>query len=90
MSNRLFDAAATGARVVSDRIEGLHVFKGLVRAYDDVEDLRSLVDAGIDTAFPAHEVRLEVAERVRREHSFDARARQLVDLVEEVDAQRRR
>jgi len=90
MSNRLFDAAATGARVVSDRIEGLEVFDGLVRAYDDVEDLRSLVDAGIDTVFPAHEARLKVAERVRREHSFDARARQLVDLVEEVDAQRRR
>lgn len=90
LSNRLFDATATGARVITDDIVGTEVFGGLVVPYQGVDQLRELVAHGLDEAFPPRQARLEVAERVRREHSFDARARQLVDLVQEVEAARDR
>jgi GT2 family glycosyltransferase len=81
VSNRLFDAAAVGARVVSDEVEGVEeLFPGVVRTFADPQQLVDLVrDA--DSAFADDERRREVAERVRREHSFDARARTLLDTV---------
>lgn len=89
LSNRLFDATATGARVITDPIEGVQVFDGLVRSYQDVDDLRRLAVDGLDAAFPPLEERLRIAGRVRRDHSFDARAAQLVALAAEVEAERR-
>ena len=51
-SNRLFDAAASGARVVSDHIEGTErLFGGLVRTYRAPEDLVALV-RGANDLFP--------------------------------------
>ncbi len=90
LSNRLFDATATGARVITDPIEGLEVFEGLVHSYQDVDELRALAVDGLDTAFPPVQERLRIAGLVRRDHSFDARAAQLVELVAEVEAERPR
>jgi GT2 family glycosyltransferase len=82
LSNRLFDAAATGARVITDRVAGLgDLFGPLVREYDDVDDLRGLLD---DDGWPSAEERRSIAARVAREHSFDARARTL--LADVLDA----
>lgn len=78
LSNRLFDAAAVGARVVSDDVPGTEVFGGLVRTYRTPAELVALV-AGAQDAFPDEQRRLELAEVVRREHSFDARARELLE-----------
>ena len=77
VSNRLFDAVASGARVISDDVAGLD---GPVRC----------LGAGLPTAggpgapgrrpavFGDDELRAAAAERVRREHSFAARAETLV------------
>ncbi len=81
LSNRLFDAAAVGARVVSDEMPGLEeVFGALVRTYRTVDELRDVLTRP-EEAFPAEEERLRLAERVRREHSFDVRARALLDAA---------
>ncbi|MEJ5945816.1 glycosyltransferase [Pseudokineococcus basanitobsidens] len=83
-SNRLFDAAATGALVVSDRVVGVDdVFGGLVQWYDDVPGLVDLVRRG-PRAFPSGARRWDAAERVRREHSFAARARVLLEAASAV------
>lgn len=78
ISNRLFDAVATGTRVITDPIEGLDaVFGSAVRAYRDQDDLRSLLFD--DSRWPAAEELERTAARVADEHSFDRRAERLLD-----------
>jgi glycosyltransferase involved in cell wall biosynthesis len=80
-SNRLFDAAACGARIVSDHIEGLELlFGGLARTFRGAAELVSLVRE-VPAGFPDDEQRLDRAHHVAAEHSFDARARTLLDEV---------
>ena len=78
LSNRLFDACATGTRVLSDRATGLaEVFGDVIRTYADPAQLAALLrdrDAFADRA-----TRLEMAAEVARLHSFDARAWVLLD-----------
>jgi O-antigen biosynthesis protein len=82
VSNRLFDATACGARVVSDEVAGLDdLFSGLVQVYRSVDDLKRLCGPEGRAAFPDDESRRTVAKRVAAEHSFDARARQLLDAA---------
>ena len=82
LSNRLFDAVASGARVVTDDVAGLgDLFGGSVRAYHDPHELRSLW-AERESAFADHSARIATARRVGREHSFAARAQVLVDLAQ--------
>jgi glycosyltransferase involved in cell wall biosynthesis len=84
LSNRLFDAAACGARIISDDVPGMgDVFADLVRGYRDEGELVELVRSGPE-GFPSEERRLAVAERIRRDHSFDARAEQLLAAAVEM------
>ena len=79
LSNRLFDAAAAGARIVSDDIPGLsEVFGEQVRTYRDLDELRSLL-AVDSTEWPADDVLQKAAAGIAELHSFDARARRLVE-----------
>lgn len=79
LSNRLFDAAACASRVLSDQATGLgEVFGDTVRTYADAAQMTAVLGAGAD-AFPDRGDRLELARRVARDHSFDARARVLID-----------
>ncbi len=81
VSNRLFDAVACGARVVSDEVFGLdELFGGMVQVYRSVDELERLCSEPLD-AFPDDETRRAMAKRVADEHSFDARARQLLDVA---------
>lgn len=79
-SNRLFDAAACGARVLSDHIDGLdEIFGGLVKTYRDFETFRQLVNS--PGAWPSEAERKKLAAKVAKEHSFEARAKTLVARV---------
>lgn len=81
VSNRLFDAAACGARVLSDDVAGAsELFGGLVRTFTDTAQVRELL-AEVPTGWPAYDERVRLAERVVREHSFDRRAETLVAAV---------
>jgi GT2 family glycosyltransferase len=78
-SNRLFDAAACGARILSDRIDGLEeIFEGLAVPFDNEHELARLVQPPYD-AFPDNETRRTIATRIIAEHSFDKRAETLID-----------
>jgi len=80
-SNRLFDAVASGARVVSDPVEGLEDVLGpSVRTYRTHDELRSLLDPA-STAWPDDDTIVANAARVANEHSFAARAKVLLDDV---------
>jgi O-antigen biosynthesis protein len=85
LSNRLFDAAACGTRVLSDEATGLSdVFGDTVRTYADPAGLVGALQGDLDTAFPDRPARLALAERVARDHSFDARAAVLIERAREL------
>lgn len=85
LSNRLFDAVASGARVLSDEAQGLHeVFGDAVVTYADPVELESLLTADRDEVFPDRVARLAAAAQVAREHSFDARADVLIERAHSV------
>lgn len=77
-SNRLFDAAAAGARVVSDPVEGLEdVFGPSVRTYRTPDELRLLLDPAGDAWADPAEIATNAA-RIAEQHSFESRAKVLV------------
>jgi len=79
LSNRLFDAVASGARVVSDEAAGLHeVFGDAVITYSTPQQLSEILHAPVDERFPGGLERIANAARVADEHSFDARADVLI------------
>jgi GT2 family glycosyltransferase len=89
MSNRLYDAAAAGAFVISDEVDGLESeFDGGIVAYHDADHLRMLIDHYLDHP----DERRALAERARRavleRHTFDNRVRELVDAIEPLLATR--
>ncbi|MCM3506259.1 glycosyltransferase [Curtobacterium sp. ODYSSEY 48 V2] len=85
LSNRLFDAAASGALVVTDPVPGVDdLFHGAVRTYTSVEQLRETVRAGESATL---EERVARGERIGAEHSFRNRAETLLDAVRRVRAQ---
>lgn len=82
LSNRLFDAAATGTRVLSDPATGLsEVFGEVVPTYDSARELVQRLQGDPTVECADRAVRLELAERIAREHSFDARAAALIARV---------
>ena len=85
LSNRLFDAVATGARVLSDEAAGLtEVFGDAVVTYANAADLGRILNADRDEVFPDRAHRLIAAARVARENSFDARAEVLINRALEL------
>lgn len=86
LSNRLFDAAATGALILSDHVGGLvETFGGLARTYKRADQLRTILVDG-DDAWPDLDERRRLAQIVADEHSFRTRAVQLLSAV--LDARR--
>lgn len=84
-ANRLFDAVASGTRVVSDEVAGLEeVFGPLVRTWRDADDLVRLTGPERDTAFLPDEERLAAAREFAERHSFLARARELLAVALEL------
>lgn len=86
LSNRLFDAVASGARVISDDVEGLHgLFGSSVQVAEDASALQRLVSSDpLDLVFGDAEQRRAVALEVHREHSFHVRATRLLETALEV------
>lgn len=85
LSNRLFDAVASGARVLSDEATGLEeVFDGAVRTYASADELPGLLTGDLDATFGDEAQRRASAARIASEHSFEARARTLLEYVREV------
>ena len=79
LSNRLFDAAATGARIVSDEAVGLRdVFGTDIRTYGHQSELCDLLSGDRGDIFPGRAARLALAARIAVEHSFDQRAGELI------------
>lgn len=79
LNNRLFDAVACGARIVSDDVPGLReVFGDAVAVYRQPAELAALCDPANRGRFGTEERRRERAAAIAAEHSFAARAQRLM------------
>jgi spore maturation protein CgeB len=84
VANRLFDAVACGARVISDEVDGLdELFSSAVQVYRTVEDLARLTSEEGLATFPDAAEMARIAAAVTADHSFVARARTLLKDVQE-------
>jgi GT2 family glycosyltransferase len=82
ISNRIFDVVATGGRVISDDVPGIRdLFGGVVRTWSAPMELVQLLRTPLEESFPGRDERLAAAAAVARDHSFAARARQLLDVA---------
>lgn len=82
MAMRPFDVVAAGGRVISEDVDDIEsLFDGAVVVYRSEEQLVELLRGDLDELFPDDTRLAVVRERVRREHSFDARAAELVAAV---------
>lgn len=89
LSNRLFDAAAAGAQILTDHVDGLEeVFGDVVLAYRSADELPAVVDAAKKAFRSRRSERMALAERIRDEHSFDTRAETLLGVIQGIDRQR--
>ncbi len=82
-SNRLFDAAASGGRVVSDSVQGVgELFEGAVQTYGSPSELAILCASENRGQWGTNEEIVARANRIGQIHSFDQRAKELVQAVQ--------
>ncbi len=84
-SNRLFDAVASGARVISDQVEGIaEIFQGGVQTYTSPADLENLCSKENRKMWGSPQEILDRAHHIGERHSFDQRAKVLSDTVKQL------
>lgn len=82
LANRLFDAVAAGARVISDEVAGVEeLLHGAVQTYRSSDELPYLCSNEGDSRFPDDIERAQIADHVAREHSFERRALELISKL---------
>jgi len=85
ISNRLFDVVAAGGRAISDEVDGVgEIFGGAVATYRTIDELLTLLRRPSEEVFPLPEELARIGAEVRAAHSFDARARTLLDRALEL------
>ena len=85
LSNRLFDAAACGARIISDKVDGIkEIFGDLVKQYQDEHDLGVLARELMSETASEQERRLTLAREISREHSFEVRVKDILRVIDQV------
>lgn len=89
ISNRLFDAVSAGARVISDKVDGLYeLFGNSVQTYDSLVELKEIATEAGKKRFGSDEEIARRASRVGEEQSFTSRAEVLLEMVRFTNAQR--
>ena len=89
ISNRLFDAAACGATIVSDKIVGLEeVFGDKISTYNSGEDLPKVINNCLQQKNQNMSEKLELAKYVRDNHSFEKRVRDILGIIEKLNEQK--
>lgn len=85
ISNRLFDAAAAGARVISDSVDELdEIFKGAVKTYSQPSELKVLCSANSHAKWGTDAEVTERAFEIGKLHSFDARVAVLIKKAQDL------
>jgi O-antigen biosynthesis protein len=89
ISNRLFDAAACGAVIVSDEIPGLDaVFGDSIKTYSSAKQLAPIVQSCLGSHSETAEKRLKLSEHIRQHHTFEQRASKILEAIEQLNAEK--
>ena len=82
ISNRVFDAVASGAKIVTEDMEGVtEIFGDSICTYKSDEEMLRVIHSLIDEE--GHFLKREIIDRVRYEHSFDRRAQEILKVVQD-------
>ena len=57
------------------------IFEGAVQTYRDIPHLLAMLSEDLDRLFPEEDQLSAISARIRKQHSYDARARVLLDAV---------
>jgi hypothetical protein len=89
IANRLYDAAAAGAFVISDEVEGLRAeFDDGIVAYETADELKKLVDWYLEHSEERAARAAQARSAVLARHTFSHRVRALLDNVADLEARR--
>jgi GT2 family glycosyltransferase len=89
LSNRLYDASAAGAFVISDGIDGLEAeFDGGVVGYEDAADLHALIERFLADPDARREHAARARAAVIARHTFEHRIEEMLAEVEPILAMR--
>jgi spore maturation protein CgeB len=84
-SNRLFDAVASGARVLSDDVVGLEqFFERAVITYADSSELRAICSNENLGSWGTDDQIRERAVAFGKRHSFESRAQKMIQAVRQL------
>lgn len=82
MAMRPFDVIAAGGRVVSEDVDGLAaIFEGAVVTYSEEQELVEILTRDPSEIFPDEETLAKISEKIRRDHSFDARVGEIMSVM---------
>lgn len=83
ISNRIFDALAVGAFVISDEVTGLEeLFHGAVVTYRDKADLAEKIDYYLEHETERKEKATIGQELVQNQHTFDNRVDKMIQVLQ--------
>ncbi len=89
ISNRLFDAAACGATIVSDKIAGLEkVFGNKISTYNSQGDLPKVIENCLQQKNQNGGGKLELAKYIRENHSFEKRVGEMLGTIEKLNEEK--
>ncbi|MEG5159452.1 tetratricopeptide repeat protein [Microcoleus sp. AT3-A2] len=91
ISNRLFDAAACGAVIVSDKISGLEeVFDDVIITYSSPKELPAIVQTCLARHSDTVQKRRKLSQNIRQHHTFDKRVGEMLTVIEQLNAEKMR
>lgn len=84
-SNRLFDALACGAFIISDNIPSAHdLFENNIVTYDSIEDLDKKIDFYLTNELERDKKRKAGMNIVLSKHTFDNRADEIIETLKNI------
>lgn len=84
VSNRIFDALASGAFVISDNVAGIHELLGeCIVTYTDKEDLHMKIDYYLSHPKERDCIAALGRDLVKKKHTFDVRAKNIAKIIEQ-------
>jgi len=91
ISNRLFDAAACGAAIVSDKISGLEeVFDDVIITYSSPKELPAIVQTCLARHSDTVQKRRKLSQNIRQHHTFEKRVGEMLTVIEHLNAEKMR
>lgn len=85
ISNRIFDALAVGAFVISDDIPEIdEVFEGAVVTYQTKDDLKEKIDYYLEHESEREKMAQSGKEIVLREHTFSKRCNEIIQIFDKI------